>query len=299
MAQHLIVGSGPVGSLTALKLAEAGDAVRIVSPSGKGPEHPSVERIALDANDTDALTAAAEGAATVFGTAMTPYHLWPETMPRLYTSMLTAAERSGADYVLLNNLYGYSDTSAPITESTAFEPTTRKGKVRAAMWHEAKAAHDAGRVRATELRAGQFLGAGAVAAFAWLTAPKVMAGELALVDGAPDAPHSFSYIGDVADALIALSRDDRSWGRAWNAPVITTTVREAATRLADLTGAPAPRLSQMTERDFALLATVAPVFGEFPEMAYMVDEPFIVDDTAIRDTFGLKASSLEEALTSR
>ncbi|MFG3338298.1 NAD-dependent epimerase/dehydratase family protein [Glycomyces sp. NPDC048151] len=298
MSQHLIVGSGPVGSLTALKLAEAGDTVRIVSPSGKGPEHPAVERIALDANDTDALTAAAEGAATVFGTAMTPYHLWPETMPQLYSSILTAAECSGADYVLLNNLYGYSDTSGPISESTAFEPTTRKGRVRAAMWHEAKAAHDAGRVRATELRAGQFLGAGAVAAFAWLTAPKVVAGELALVDGDPDAPHSLSYIGDVADALIALARNERSYGRAWNAPVITTTVREAAARLAELHGAPAPRLSQVTERDFALLAVLAPMFGEFPEMAYMVDEPFTVDDSAIRDTFGLKASSLDEALAS-
>jgi nucleoside-diphosphate-sugar epimerase len=299
MADHVVVGAGPVGSLTALKLAEAGDRVRIVSRGGGGPEHPGVERIALDAGRTGELADLAAGAAAVFGTAMTAYHTWPETMPPLYSSILSAAASAGADYVLLNNFYGYSDTTAPIRETAALDATTRKGRVRAAMWREAKAAHDAGRLRVTEVRAGEFLGAGAVSPFTLLAAPKTLAGELALVDGDPDAPHPFSYIGDVADALVAVSRDERAWGRAWNAPVIMTTVREAATRLAELHGAPPPRLESLTERDLSLLSLTAPIWGELSEMAHMTAEPFVVDDSAIRETFGLKASDLDVALGTR
>jgi hypothetical protein len=38
------------------------------------------------------------------------------------------------------------------------------------------------------------------------------------------------------------------------------------------------------------------IWNEFREMAYMADRPFVVDDGDIREAFGLKASSLDEAL---
>jgi nucleoside-diphosphate-sugar epimerase len=297
MAQYAVIGAGATGSATARRLAETGDEVRIVTRRGHGPEHPRVERIALDAGDTDALSDAVAGVRAVINCAATPYHTWPEAMPAFYGSILTAAERTGADYVMLGNLYGYSETDRPITERTPMEPTTRKGRTRAALWRTALAAHEAGRVRATEIRAGQFLGPGAYSAFALLVERNVLEGRLALLHGDPDVAHSFSYIEDVAAALIAVSKSDTAWGRAWNAPVITATVREAARRFAELSGAPEPRLASLTERDLTLLGFADPTWTEFIEMTYMVDRPFIVDDAAIRETFGLKAATLDEALT--
>ncbi|MFC0842503.1 hypothetical protein ACFH04_01960 [Streptomyces noboritoensis] len=96
--------------------------------------------------------------------------------------------------------------------------------------------------------------------------------------------------------LVAVSGDERAWGRAWHAPVITTTVRHAATDLAERHGAPEPRLESLTERDLALLSFADPLWREFAEMSYMSERPFIVDDSDIRDTFGLKSSTLREAL---
>ncbi|AKZ60475.1 hypothetical protein SAM23877_7434 [Streptomyces ambofaciens ATCC 23877] len=95
------------------------------------------------------------------------------------------------------------------------------------------------------------LGPGAVSPFTLLVAPRD--GELALAHGNPDAAHSSSDTGDVAAALVAVSSDERAWGRVWHAPVITTTARHAATDLAGLHGAPEPRLEQLTERDMTLL----------------------------------------------
>ncbi|MDR3084144.1 MAG: NAD-dependent epimerase/dehydratase family protein [Streptomyces sp.] len=296
MGESVVIGAGATGVATARKLADSGRHVRLITRSGSGPDHPGIERIALDAGRTDELAEALTGATTVFNAAMTAYHTWPETMPPLFASILAATERAGADYVILGNHYGYPQTTGPVTERTPMAPNTRKGRVRAELWRQAKAAHDAGWLRVTEVRAGQYLGPGAASAFTLLLAPRILDGELALVHGNPDAAHSFSYTEDVAAALVAVSGDERTWGRAWHAPVITTTQREAATVLAELHGAPEPRLEPLTERDMTLLSFSDPLWREFVEMSYMSERPFIVDDSAIRDTFGLKPSTLREAL---
>jgi nucleoside-diphosphate-sugar epimerase len=291
MAYAAIVGRGAVATATARRLAESGDRVRMISRSGGGPE--GVERIALDAGDTEALADAVKGADTVVNAVATPYHTWPELMPVLFDSVLTAAERTGADLVMLGNLYGYARTAGQLTERTPLDPPTRKGRVRADLWLHAKAAHDAGRLRVTELRAAQFLGPGAYSSFSYLVEPNVMKGELALVHGNPDAQHSFTYTEDAATALIALARSETAWGRAWNAPVLTATVREVATRLAELRGAPEPRLEELSERDMTLLGFIDPMWSEFREMGYSVDRPYLVDDGDLREAFGVEASPLD------
>ncbi|MFF8815787.1 NAD-dependent epimerase/dehydratase family protein [Streptomyces pactum] len=296
MSGPVVIGAGATGVATAGQLADRGERVRLITRRGSGPDHPGIERVALDAGRTDELAEALAGATTVFNAAMTAYQTWPETMPPLFASILAATERAGADYVMLGNHYGYQQTTEPVTERTPMTPHTRKGRVRAELWRQAENAHHEGRLRVTEVRAGQYLGPGAVSAFTLLVADRVLDGELALVHGNPDAAHSFSFTRDVAAALVAVGGDDRSWGRAWHAPVITTTVRRAATELAELHGAPEPRLEPLTERDLALLSLTDPLWREFAEMGYMSERPFIVDDGDIRDTFGLKPSTLREAL---
>ncbi|MFJ6517303.1 NAD-dependent epimerase/dehydratase family protein [Streptomyces filamentosus] len=297
MGTSVVIGAGATGTAAARQLAGLGEQVRLVTRRGGGPDHPGIERIALDAGRTDELAEALTGATTVYNAAMTAYQTWPETMPPLFSSILAATERSGADYVMLGNHYGYGRTSGPVTERTPMTARTRKGRVRAELWRRAKEAHDAGRVRVTEVRAGQYLGPGAVSPFTLLVAPRVLDGELALVHGDPDAEHSFSYTEDVAAALVAVGRDERAWGRAWHAPVITTTLRRAAAELAALHRAPEPRLEPLTERDLALLSFTDPLWREFAEMGYMSERPFVVDDGDVRETFGLTPSTLREALT--
>ncbi|MBA8952018.1 NAD-dependent epimerase [Actinomadura namibiensis] len=284
MTSHTIVGAGATARATALLLAGSGDRVRMVSRSGNGPDHPLVERIALDANDADRLTEAAEGSATLFNAAMPPYHTWPETIPPLFGAILEAARRTGANYVMLGNLYGYGPPEGTLTEDHPLDATGPKGRVRARMWREAL---DSG-VPVTEVRAGQFYGPGAYSIFNMMVVPKVLAGRLALVPAEFDVPHAFTAIGDAAAALVAVSRDERAFGRAWHAPVGNVPVRELATTLADLAGAPRPRLETMSDRELTLLALSDPFWEELWETSYMSHRPFTVDSTRIEETFGVK-----------
>ncbi|WP_214409895.1 NAD-dependent epimerase/dehydratase family protein [Sphaerisporangium fuscum] len=296
MSLHVVAGRGATGSATALLLAEAGEEVRLVSRGGGGPEHPSIERIAADVTDADGLTDIVKGAATLFGCAAPAYHLWPAEFPPLHAALLTAAERTGAGYVMLGNLYGYGPGHELITEDSPLNAAGPKGRTRARMWEEALAAHEAGRVRVTEVRAGQFVGPGAASVFTLMVQPRVLAGELALVAGHVDTPHPYSSIADVARALVAVSRDERAWGRAWHAPMNEISVRDLAVRLAVLAGAPEPRVEQMSDRELALLGLTAPIWAELEETLYMSDESFRVDSTRSGRTFSLAPTPVEETL---
>ncbi|GGN76787.1 NAD-dependent epimerase [Nocardia rhizosphaerihabitans] len=296
MTKQVVIGRGGTASVTALALAESGDHVTVISRSGLGPDHPGVDLVALDALDTAAMTEHAAGAATVFNLAMPPYHTWPETVPPLFGSILTATEAVGANLVMMGNLYGYGPVDGVVTETTPLAATGNKGAVRARMWTEALAAHEAGRVRVTEVRAGQFLGAGAVSIFSLLVQPAVLAGAQAKVPQELDLAHSFTAIDDAAAALVAVARDDRAWGRAWHAPVITTTVRAVASRLAALAGAPEPELAVLSDAEVTALAEDDPFWAELFETKHMSHREFVADDTALRTTFGVTASALDDVL---
>ncbi|MBH0775697.1 NAD-dependent epimerase/dehydratase family protein [Nocardia bovistercoris] len=296
MPTHVVIGRGATASATALLLAEAGARVRVISRSGIGPHHPNIEPVAADAAETDALVPLLAGARTVFNTAAPAYHTWPQEIPRLFGAILESAAKVGADLVMLGNLYGYGPADIPVTEDTPQAATGPKGAVRAAMWRDAAAAHHAGRLRVTEVRAGEFLGAGAISAFTLMVQGQVLTGRPALVPQALDPRHSYTAITDAAATLVAVSRDDRAWGRAWHAPVMNVTLREVATRLAELAGVAPPRLEVMTDREVALLALTEPFWGEVFETYHLSHREFVADASAVRETFGIEASSLDDVL---
>src|SRR5262249_20929208 len=73
MSQHVIAGAGPVGSATAVQLAERGESVLMITRSGTGPVHAGVQLIAADATDPNKLTALTQGASALYNCANPQY----------------------------------------------------------------------------------------------------------------------------------------------------------------------------------------------------------------------------------
>lgn len=298
MPLKVVVGAGATGVPTALLLAEAGHQVRLVSRRGSGPAHPSVELVRADATDTARLAQIARGAATIYNCAMPPYDKWPALWPPFAAALLSAAERTGADYVMVGNAYGYGPVDGPMTEDLPLAATTSKGRVRAQMWLDAKAAFDAGRVRATEVRAHDFLGPGAVSYFTLTVQPAILAGKEATFFPADlDAPHSWTYTVDTARTVVVAGEHPESWGRAWHVPsTADLSVGELTGLLAEAAGTAPAALTTMTMDELAALAASESIVAEVTEMLYMIKQPAVLDSAKTRQLLGVEATPIEDVV---
>ncbi|WBB72811.1 NAD-dependent epimerase/dehydratase family protein [Micromonospora sp. WMMD1128] len=296
MALHVIVGAGSVGTATARLLTERGERVRMVTRRGAGPEDPAVERIAADAADPARLTALTEGAVALHNCANPAYHRWATDWPPLAAALLTAAERSGAVLATVGNLYGYGPVDAPMTEATPLAATGTKGRVRNRMWADALAAHRAGRARVTEVRGSDYIGVGGVS-LAMMVLPRVLAGKRVFLPVDWDAPHTWTYVPDVARTLVAAATDPRAWGRAWHVPSApATSMRDVAERTAARAGAPAPRLTRMPYPVLWAAGVVNPYARELRETAHQFARPFVLDSTAATETLGIEPTPLDRVI---
>jgi nucleoside-diphosphate-sugar epimerase len=289
MALHVIVGKGPVGTTTAEELVARGHQVRILSRSG-GRSTDTVEHRQVDATDADALTAAAAGAAAIYNAVNPAYHRWATDWPPVAAALLTAAERTGAVLVTMSNLYAYGRPTGPMTPDTPLAATDVKGRVRARMWTDALAAHEAGRVRVTEARAADFVGPQVPAAGSHLVRqlPALRAGRRAWVVGDPDVARSWGYLPDVARTLAVLGTDERAWGRAWHVPSAPPrSQRQALGDLAAALGAPAPRVSSVPWSVLRAVGVASPMMREVVAVRHQFDQEFVIDATATTTTFGL------------
>lgn len=299
MDRHVIVGAGAVGRHTARHLVAAGHEVRLLSRSGSGPQEAGVERVAVDATDPEALTRATEGAAALYNCANpSAYHRWAEEWPPLAASLLATAEATGAVLVTMSNLYAYGPVDAPMTEDTPLAATGSKGRIRARMWTDALAAHEAGRARVTEARASDFFGPeGGNDHLGQRFMPKLLAGKRLSHIASPDVPHSWTYLPDVGRTLATLGTDERAWGRAWHVPTLAPrSYREMAELLATEAGAPPPRISTIPRWLVRGVGVAVPLMREVEEIHHQFAEPFVVDSSAATTTFDLEPTPLDEAV---
>jgi nucleoside-diphosphate-sugar epimerase len=298
MSRYVIIGAGSIGSATARLLAERGEEVLVVTRSGSGPTGSGIRRVRCDATDAAQLTEVSQGAVALLNCAAPAYHRWVSDWPPLAEAVLDTAERTGAVLATVSNLYGYGPVSAPMTEQMPLLATTRKGRVRARLWSDALARHEAGRVRATEIRASDYIGPRSQSPLGDRVVPRLLAGKPVQVLPSADTAHSWTYVEDVARLLAVVADDERAWGRPWHVPTnAPRTQREAVADLAQVAGvAPVP-VREMPGLLLRLLALVNPTVRELPEVAYQLKAPFIIDSSAATEAFGLNPTPWSEVLS--
>ena len=295
MSLHVIVGAGAVGSATAHLLAARGDQVRMITRSGSGPEHPAIERVAADAGDADRLSALSEGAVAIYNCVNPLYHQWLTDWPPIAHALRTAAERSGAVLVTANNLYPYGLVSGPMTEESPLATTHPKLRLRGEIWRTDLAAHDAGRIRTTEVRASDYVEANSILSL--VLAKPLLAGKRGYAPAKLDELHSFTAISDVARMLVTVATDERAWGRAWHVPTNDPlTVRQLAHQFTEVAGAPAAKISELPYPIIWAAGVFNPFIRELRTTRYQWDRPFVMDSTLAQKTFGIKPTPMADAL---
>ncbi|WP_305786071.1 NAD-dependent epimerase/dehydratase family protein [Symbioplanes lichenis] len=288
----VILGAGPVGTAVAQQLIAQDRHVRVITRSGSGPA--SADRVAADVADQDRLITLTRGSDVIYNCVNPPYTAWPKAWPPMSAAMIAAARAHDAVLAITAPVYAYgSQPGGHMTEHTPLAAVGRKGRIRRAMWEDARAAG----IRTVEVRGADYLGARTTGVFSAVLAPAVAKGRTAWMPADLDAPHSWTYAGDMATALVTLARDDRSWGNAWHAPTHTgLSIRDLAGHFFAVTGAPEVPLRRMPRWMMRRAGLLVPMARELAEMDYQFYGPFLLDTTETDRVFGLPRTDLDTVL---
>jgi nucleoside-diphosphate-sugar epimerase len=291
----VVTGAGPIGWAVAEQLAAQGRSVKVVTRSGSGPELPGIERIRLDANDSSAMVGVVAGADAVYHCIHGSKYdakVWARELPGAERVVLDVAGAAGAVVVFPESLYVF-DSSDVMTEQTRHTAPSKKGKVRA----ELLVARAASGTPTVSVAASDYYGPRAgdsAMAGARMVGPAV-AGKSMSVLGNPDLPHSYTYLPDMAAAMIAAAQDSSFWNALWFAPTAPpVTQAEMAAAYARAAGAPVPKVKGMPSWLLRGAGAVVGSVGELAEMLYQWEAPFVMDSHASEIALGLKPTLLDE-----
>src|SRR6478736_5585155 len=250
--------------------------------------------VGAGAVDATRLSELAGGVVAIYNCVNPTYSRWEKDWPPVAAALLAAAESSGGVLATVGNLYGYGRVGAPMTEQTPLAATGHKGRVRNAMWRDALAAHEAGRIRTFEVRGSDYLGGNSL--LSYVVTPALRKGRRAFVPADLDVPHTWTCTEDVAALLVTGVYDERAWGRAWHVPSNDPLSIRALTAIAAEQLGVTPKLSSMPYAVLWAAGLVNPMAKELRETQHQFRRPFVLDSTAARETFGLVPTPMDEAV---
>lgn len=292
----LIIGAGPIGTAVARQLAESGNSVRLGTRSGSGPQHPRIELVRLDARDRAQVARAADGCDVIAHCMHAPYaaRAWQELLPAAERSVLAAAADSGAVVVFPESLYAFDAANLPIGETTPIVADSGKRGVRT----ELLRARAASGVTCRSVVASDYFGPGAGAnahAGDRMTGP-VLTGTTARPLGSADQPHSFTYLPDLAAAMVRAAELPGQGHRLLFAPTAPAlTQRELLAAYAEAAGRPMPRVAPLRPRLVRAVGTIHSGTRELAEMLYQFDRPFVMDSSASERELALGPTPIPRA----
>ena len=294
---HVVTGAGPVGSTVAQQLADAGHRVRLLTRSGSGPVHPLIERRRVDVSRPAALREALAGAVAVHhcihGSAYDA-RVWRAELPRAERAVLEAAGAVGAVVVFPESLYSYGPVDGPMTEDLPRTATGGKLGVRT----ELLAQRDASATPTVSVAASDFYGPGVRNAHAGeRLVPTVLGGRTMRVLGSLDQPHSFTYVPDLAAAMITAAGRQDLWNSFLHAPTAAPlTQRRLVEMVAAAGGVRVPRMSAIPAGVLGAAGLVSREMRELAETSYMFSRPFVLDSSASEERLGLSPTPVEAGL---
>ncbi|HSU46896.1 MAG TPA: NAD-dependent epimerase/dehydratase family protein [Arthrobacter sp.] len=293
---YVVAGAGPVGWTVAEQLADRGRQVRVLTRSGSGPQHPLIERLKGDAKDPAILRTAFAGATAVFhcihGSAYTAA-AWQAELPAAERAVLMAAHEAGAVVVFPESLYSYSEPDSVMTEGSPRQAAGGKRGVRT----ELLRARAASSTPTVSVVAGDFFGPRVRMAHGGerIVAP-ILAGKNVSVVGSARQPHSFTYVPDLAAAMIAAADMPSAWNSVWHAPTgPAVTQRELAHTLAAAAVRPDPKVRALPGWVLRAAAMFSTDARELAETLYQFERPFIMDSALSVATLGVSPTPLNEA----
>ncbi|OZC65502.1 epimerase [Rhodococcus sp. 06-470-2] len=286
---HVVTGAGPAGWTVAEQLAAQGHSVRVLTRSGSGPDHPMIERRAVDI-ESDDLRPHLSGATAIYHCTHVAYEdkVWRDKLEAMEKRVLDAA--AGTVVAFPESLYAYGRVDGPIREDSPRDATFRKLGVRT----ELLAARDAHATPTVSVAASDFYGPRVLASHMGerVIAP-ILAGKPIRVVASADLPHSFTYVPDLAAAMITAAASPSLWNTVLHAPTApAVSQRSMIEMFSAAAGLTAPKVGVIPAWVMRALRLVPGPMKELGDTLYQFRYPYVLDSSRSESILGQQPTSL-------
>ena len=297
--QTILGANGVIGRELSLHLPQYSNRIRQVSRSPK-PVNATDDLFSADLLDPKATADAVAGIEITYLVAGLKYDhkVWQEQWPRVMRNAIDACKRHGSALIFFDNVYAYGRVNGVMTESTPYNPCSRKGEVRARIATTFMDEVTRGGLRGAIVRAADFYGPGAALSVTHATVTeRLKNGKTPQWIGNPKAVHTFTYTRDAGRTLALVGNTPAALGQVWH----------ALTSKEPITGEQYVRIAcELAHRPFGLQAAprwllrmmgiFVPVVRESIEMLYQFENDYRFDSSKADQAFGLTATTYREGL---
>jgi nucleoside-diphosphate-sugar epimerase len=299
----LFGGSGAMGKTVASALKGEGTSYRVVGRSLSSLQQafggdPLAELKTWNPDDPQSIRQAAQGIETIVYLVGVNYWQF-ELHPVLMQKTIEGAVAEGVRRIfLIGTVYPYGIPQSPtVNEDHPRAPHTFKGRMRKEQEDLLFAAHESGKLQASELRLPDFYGPNVDKSFLWSAFVAAKKGGRAQLIAPIDTPHQFVYVPDVGGVVARLISNEGTWGRVWHfAGSGTITQRAFAEKIFAAAGCP-PKILVANKLVLRALGLFNPLLRELVEMHYLLTSPVILEDTRLSALLGgLRKTSYEEGI---
>jgi len=301
MSIHTILGAGGVIAETlARELIDRQLPVRLVS------RHPASRSGATtrtaDLTDPAQALEAIRDSSVVYCCIGLKYDfsVWRRQWPLIINNTIEACKKKKARLIFFDNVYMYGKTDGPMTEETPYDPSSRKGDLRARIATQLMSEVRKGNITAIIARSADFYGPGAghTGIPNLLVFQRLQKGQRAQWLVNANVRHSFTYTPDAAKALCLLATHEESWNQAWHLPTASSllTGAEWIERAAIALGRGSSRYTVLSKWVVGLGGLFDRTTAELYEMLYQYEFDYVFDSSKFEKAFRFQPTSYEEGI---
>ena len=132
--KHTILGAGgSIGNALTYELLKTNETIRLVSRSNYSVK--GTESYKADLTSYEETVAGVKGSDIVYLCAGLPYDskIWAKLWPKVMKNSIDACKSVNAKLIFFDNVYMYGKVEGKMTETTPYNPCSRKGEVRAGL----------------------------------------------------------------------------------------------------------------------------------------------------------------------
>jgi nucleoside-diphosphate-sugar epimerase len=297
---HTILGAGgPVANALTIELVKNNVPVRLVSRRPVDIEGDNITWRKADLLDYKQVQEAAEGATVIYLCAGLVYDvkIWQEQWPVIIRNVINVTKENNARLIFFDNIYMYGLVNGPMTEDTPYNPSSEKGKVRAAIANTIMDEVKAGTLNATIARAPDFYGTSSKNSFFdMMVLDKYAQKQTAQWMGDPNKLHNFIYIPDCGRAMYLLGQHPESANQIWHMPTSPVITGHQFLELAARIYGVKPNFMRVRKFMLWILGLFNKLIAGTVEMYYQTDHDYIFNSDKFEKAFNFKPTSYEEGI---